>query len=233
MMEMKEASPSVKKLFGEVAPKYDLVTRGLSFGLEARIKRQLVSGINLYQVESALDLATGTGDLAYLIQAKYPEAKIIAIDLSPEMLSEAFKKQKNETITFRELDMANLISLDLKFDVITGGYALRNAPDLNQLVRNLANITKPKAICAFFEFSKFENPILQKLQYLILQFWCLVWSLILHQKLFVYNYIPQTLSQFPNQKDLIDLFQGNGFKLIKQKRYFGGMLQNLWFEKIS
>ncbi|MDA3873151.1 MAG: class I SAM-dependent methyltransferase, partial [Kiritimatiellae bacterium] len=76
-----------RNLFREVAPRYDLITRILSFGRDAAWKRWMLNQLPHQSPGSILDLACGTGDITRALHQRYPHAKVIGLDLTPEMLT--------------------------------------------------------------------------------------------------------------------------------------------------
>jgi demethylmenaquinone methyltransferase/2-methoxy-6-polyprenyl-1,4-benzoquinol methylase len=154
---------------------------------------------------------------------------VTAVDLSPEMLALAKKKMGSASnVQLIEMDLTNLNDLNKKFDVITGGYALRNAPDLEKLIRDLKIKLNPNGEMAFFDFSKSPSKFISFFQILVLKIWCTFWSLILHRRFDVYGYIPKTLSLFPDRIELHQLFLQSGFRILKSKSHFGGLLESIW-----
>ena len=127
-----------RRLFSPVAEVYPLVTKILSFGRDAAWKRTLIRSLPRQGAAAILDLACGPGDLTFPLSDRYPQAQIAGIDLNPAMLEraranlEAAPASLKDRVTFSEGDMNALGFADASFDLITGGYALRNSPDLKR-----------------------------------------------------------------------------------------------------
>jgi ubiquinone/menaquinone biosynthesis C-methylase UbiE len=136
-LPMKESlhSPETKRsyniqLFTQLAPKYNFITKVLSLWRDTAWKDNLVRTLPDCENPNCLDFACGTGDLTFRLAQKYPKGKILAIDLTELMIELAQSLNKYENITFELKDMCDTKLPDNTFDIVTGGYALRNAPDL-------------------------------------------------------------------------------------------------------
>lgn len=150
---------SNEKVFGEIAARYDLITRILSFGADRRWKRDLVAALASVQAQqraelACVDLACGTGDISLLVAQQFPKARVVGLDICPEMLEVARTRASGDQLRFVQQDMTCLqFELD-SIDLVTGGYALRNAPELSTTLGEIHRILKPGGVAAFLDFSK-------------------------------------------------------------------------------
>ena len=228
--------PEVKKnfndkLFTEVAPKYNFITKALSLGRDGAWKKMIIKRLPALKNANCLDIACGTGDISFLLAKKYKDGRILGVDLNEDMLNVAKKKRVNNNIEFRQSDMNSLnINFD-SIDIVTGGYALRNSPDLEKTLKGLYRIMKKGATAAFLDFSKPKNQLLQRLEYFILKFWGGFWGLLAHGNPDVYGYIADSLKNYPDREAFKDLIIKTGFKNIKRKLLYFGMLEIISFEK--
>jgi len=88
-----------EKNFSEVAPRYDFITRALSFGQDAAWKRTLISWLPSHQSPVCVDLACGTGDIAFLLTGKYPHGRIAGVDITEPMLNIARRRNTNPNVS--------------------------------------------------------------------------------------------------------------------------------------
>jgi len=86
--------------FAEVAPQYDFITRVLSFGRDAAWKRTLISLLPSHESPVCVDLACGTGDIAFLLAGKYPRGRIAGVDITEPMLDIARQRNTHPNVTF-------------------------------------------------------------------------------------------------------------------------------------
>lgn len=229
-------SPETKQsfnrlLFSEVAPKYDFITKVLSFGRDTAWKRRLMASLPGKPDSMCVDLACGTGDITRMLSNRYPDGRITGLDLTPAMLQLARKQTTNPAISYVEGSMALLPFESGSVDIVTGGYALRNAPDLNQTIDEIARVLRPGGSAAFLDFSKPSNRLGQQLSHIALKFWGGFWGFVLHGNPDVYGYIADSLNLYPDRTGLRDRFAARGFVLQNSRRFFGGLLEIVCFEK--
>lgn len=229
-------APQTKKslnlaLFSVVAPKYDFITKALSFGRDAAWKRALLAELPPAENPACADLACGTGDLARLLANRYPAGDIAGLDLTPAMLEIARRQNGHAHARYLEGSMDALPFGDASLDIVTGGYALRNAPDLEQTLDELARVLRPGGTAAFLDFSKPRNRLGQQATHLILKFWGGLWGLLLHGNPDVYGYIADSLRRYPDRTALRALFETKGLRLVKSRLCFLGLLEITVFER--
>lgn len=212
-------------LFREVAPRYDLITRLLSFGRDAAWKRQMMARLPDEQPARCADLACGTGDLTRALAARYPDAQIIGIDLTPEMLDRARRLTAQPRIEYRQGDMNELPLPDASVDVITGGYALRNAPDLDTALREIRRVLRPGGVFAFLDFSKSPHRPAERIGYALLKLWGGFWGLVLHGHPDVYGYIAESLRAYPDRFALRTRLVSAGLQPHAHRIYMGGLVE--------
>ncbi len=219
-------------MFGEIAPKYDFITRILSFGSDKGWKDHLVSALPDIENAHCLDLACGTGDITFRLARKYPAGHVVGLDLTEAMVSIARQRNNYDNVEFLLGDMSKTEFPAESFEIVTGGYALRNAPDLSKMLKEIGRVLKCGGTGAFLDFSKMRNRTLQKLEFLILKSWGGFWGLTLHANAEVYTYIAESLKQFPESSQLKLLLEQNGFGNIRSKKHFFGVTETIIFEKI-
>jgi demethylmenaquinone methyltransferase / 2-methoxy-6-polyprenyl-1,4-benzoquinol methylase len=202
----------VRQLFGVVAPRYNVVSSMLSFLRDSAWKKLLVRMLTPPKANCGiLDLACGTGDITLLLSAAYPDARIVGCDLAVEMVriaSGRLSAKRNVTLTLQ--DMGSLGLKDGSVDLVVGGYALRNAPDIRGTIRETARILRTGGSAAFLEFSKSSVPLIAAVQSGLLLLWGGLWGLLLHRRPWVYAYLGRSLSVFPDRKRLLSLFREAG-----------------------
>ena len=140
----------VRTLFATIADRYDLITSILSYGQDARWKAKLVSLADVRRGERALDLAAGTGDIALAIAAR--GAKTIGLDITHRMLQLA--ASKSSAARFITGDMTSLPFRSSSFDLITTGYGLRNVPDLDTAIDEIARVLRPGGRLLSLDFNR-------------------------------------------------------------------------------
>ena len=218
-------------LFAEVAGKYSFVTRVLSFGRDKAWKRKLVAGLPPADQPQCLDLACGTGDITLALADKYSHGTITGLDLCKPMLEIARRRNGHQHVTFVAGDMSQTGLANESIDIVTGGYALRNCPDLEVTLREIYRVMRPGGVAAFLDFSKPPQKTLQRMEYCLLVTWGGLWGAILHGNPEVYAYIPKSLRVFPDRVRLSELLRETGFVRIEETRYLGGITAVTRFAK--
>ena len=157
--------------FGEAARHYDLATRAMSLGRDMAWKRKLVAALPRFPAPVCVDLACGTGDVTLLLADKYPAGRVIGIDLTESMLKLARQRSQAGNVEFLHQDMGATGLPDELADIVTGSYAVRNAPEFHQAFVEIHRILRPGGFVALLDFSKSPKPWLQKLQLFVLKYW--------------------------------------------------------------
>ncbi len=209
-----------EQLFTVVAPKYDLINRLLSFGRDRAWKDHLVRSLPQCKSPRCLDLASGTGDIAFRVAERFGRAEVTGIDITAAMIELARKANCFENVHFVRADICDTELPDNSVDIVTGGYALRNAPDLDAALTEIHRIMKPGATAAFLDFSKPSGKILQKTESFMLSAWGGFWGIIFHRNPKVYTYIAESLARFPDTIELRKIMEDHGFTHIQSKKHF-------------
>src|SRR5580700_3877647 len=133
----------MREMFNKIAPKYDFITRVISYGMDGRWKRLGVTQAALPECAMVLDLASGTGDFSRLVLENLPGARSVAVDLTEGMLQLARAHGLDEAVCS---DATLLPFADATFDCVFIGYGLRNFPCLATAVREIERVTKPNGL---------------------------------------------------------------------------------------
>ena len=201
----------VRALFATIADRYDLITAVLSYGQDARWKRRLIDLAQVRPGERALDLACGTGDLALAAAAR--GARVVGLDITYRMLQLA--AQKPGAAAFLAGDMTTLPFRSQVFDLVTTGYGLRNVPDLNAAVDEIARVLRPGGRLLSLDFNRPQPALVRAayLSYLTLVGGALGW--LLHRDPDTYRYIPASIRRYPGAAGVAALLAARGFTAVQ------------------
>lgn len=220
-----------RELFSAIAREYSCMSGVLSFGRDRPWKRELIARLPDMAAPACLDLASGNGDLAALLLDRYPAAHVTALDLAEPMLSIARKRfAAEERIEFIEGDMTATGLKPCSFDLITVGYGLRNAPDLDRAVAEIARLLRPGGIVAVLDFSRWNR--LSRIEILLLRLWCGLWGILRSGNPDTYGYIADSLAQYPVRRDLHGRLESHGFRIASARLHFLGVIETLVAEKL-
>jgi demethylmenaquinone methyltransferase / 2-methoxy-6-polyprenyl-1,4-benzoquinol methylase len=204
----------VRQMFNDIAPRYDLLNNLLSFGTHRKWKRKTIRQFRDDDIQSFLDVATGTADLAILASRLKP-GKIMGVDISPEMLANGRKKIKKRKLdTLIKLMIADsevLPFVDNTFDGVTAGFGVRNFENLDKGLSEMCRVLRPGGRAVILEFSIPENKALRRMYFLyFLHVLPFIGRLVSrHGK--AYRYLPDTVSSFPSGRDFLDIMEKAGF----------------------
>jgi len=216
-----------RMLFTIVAPRYRIVTQLLSWGRDAVWKRHLVASLPDITTPNIIDIASGTGDIALACAKRFPNGNICALDLTSAMVASRQKNGTTGRVNFAIQDMCHLGIKSGTAEILTGGYALRNAPDLAQALIEVVRVLKPGGTAAFLDFSKPENRFVAAVEYIILAGWGCFIGLLMHGKPWVYWYIAKSLRQFPNHTELCQKCAQSGLIVERKQFFFFGIVSLL------
>jgi demethylmenaquinone methyltransferase/2-methoxy-6-polyprenyl-1,4-benzoquinol methylase len=195
----------------------------LSLGRDTAWKRRLIRALPDLPSPVCIDLACGTGDLTRLLANRFAEGTIIGQDLTPAMLRRAEEGTRQTNVHYERRDMADTGVPSGSADIVTGGYALRNAPDLDETIAEIARILKPGGHGAFLEFVRWSGRLAGSAERLALRLWGSLWGLLLHRNPEVYGYIAASLSRFPTLPELAERFRARGLAVTRTIRCFAGV----------
>jgi ubiquinone/menaquinone biosynthesis methyltransferase len=220
----------VARLFDTIADRYDLITRLLSYGRDQHWKRRLIATAAIEPGERVLDLACGTGDLAFAASAL--GAKVTGLDLTQRMLVLAQTRAREapampapaNITTFTVGDMTSLPVADASIDVITTGYGLRNVPVLDDAIRECHRVLKPGGRLFSLDFNR---PAFAPLRTAYLAYLTVVGSTVgwvLHGDPDTYRYIPESIKRYPGAEAVVQRLRDAGFREARWEPVLGGLM---------
>jgi demethylmenaquinone methyltransferase/2-methoxy-6-polyprenyl-1,4-benzoquinol methylase len=214
-------------VFRRVAPRYDLLTRLLSFGNDLRWKRELVSLLPAPREGGRiLDLATGTGELPLLVRRAGRAEPIVALDRNREMLQLARAKghrARHEGVAFVVGDLNSLPVAEGVFDAVLMGYGLRYPIDLTATLRAICRALRPGGLFLSLDFGLPESGWYRRLCLGYLLAAGTVWGALLHGRPSTYWHIVESLRAYPGQRTLIRFLEEAGFKRVMVAERLGGI----------
>jgi demethylmenaquinone methyltransferase/2-methoxy-6-polyprenyl-1,4-benzoquinol methylase len=211
-----------RRLFSTIAPRYDLITRLLSFGRDQIWKRRLIAMAGIRAGSRVLDLACGTGDLA--LQAADAGGVVTGLDLAMPMIDLARTKSGANRVGWMVGDMGALPITSGTIDVVTTGYGLRNVPALPEAIAEIHRVLKPGGRLCALDFDRPESPALRAvyLAYLDVVGASLGW--LLHRDPDTYRYIPASIRRYPGSRGVAGLMEQAGFQDVRVVPVLGGLM---------
>ncbi len=215
----------VQNVFDQVYDQYDLMNDFMSLGVHRLWKKDLLNMMNPTSNQKLIDVACGTGDIAKLfLNNVNKKSYVTCVDPNIGMI----KKGKEKLKKFNNLNwvMASAEKLPMtinSFDFYTISFGLRNTKDLNKSLSEAYRVLKPGGRYLCLEFSKIENSGLDFIYKKYSKMIPSIGKLIVGEKE-PYEYLVESIENFVNQDELIDLMKKNGFQNCTYRNLSGGIV---------
>ena len=214
----------VNQMFAQIAPTYDFVNRFMTFGLDQGWRRVVVNEAAPPIGGKALDVATGTGDIALALAPRVgPQGEVVASDFCLEMMlpgpPKAIKAGVASWVRWVAADAMNMPFPDDSFDCVTTGFAMRNVVDIEQAFREMCRVVKPggRVVCLEVARPKFA-PVRWGHQFYFNKVVPLIGRLVSrHHE--AYTYLPESAKNFPPPEQLKAIMERAGLSEVRFKRY--------------
>lgn len=226
-----EQARRVREMFASIAARYDLLNHVLSGNIDKRwrrrVARMLLSTLALRNGSTKpriLDVACGTGDLSFAL-FESGQAQIVGIDFCRPMLEIACSKasRRGSGVTFIEGDALSLPFLDGSFEAVTIAFGLRNLASVEGGLAELFRILKPGGRVVVLEFSKPVVPVLRSLFRIYFTRVLPAFGGLISGSKSAYQYLPESVSLFPDQNELGSLMSRCGFEEVSFQNLSGGI----------
>lgn len=225
MMTSKERF--VHAMFENIAHKYDMMNDLISFRRHKAWRKFTMQNMQVRLGSTALDVCCGTCDWTVSLAGASGGGPIVGLDFSRNMLDFGERKLKWLGLTEQvQLVYGNAMELpfdDNRFDYATIGFALRNVPDLEQVLREMRRVVKPGGLVVSLELSK---PTWQPFKAMYYGYFRYVMPLIgklVAKRYEQYKWLPESLVHFPDHRQLADIFRSNGLRDVRVRPLFGGI----------
>ena len=223
----REQAQRIREMFAAIATRYDLLNHLLSGNVDRRWRRLVVKRLAAtLPTPNAriLDVACGTGDLSLALVAG-THADVVGLDFCRPMLDVAGAKSTGRglTISFVEGDALNLPFRDQSFDGVSIAFGLRNLASLEEGLGEILRILRPGGTVAVLEFSRPRAPILRTLFRLYFTKVLPLFGGLISGSKSAYQYLPDSVSRFPDQSSLAEVMKGDGFSEVTFQNLTGGI----------
>jgi demethylmenaquinone methyltransferase/2-methoxy-6-polyprenyl-1,4-benzoquinol methylase len=212
----------VRRLFATIAPRYDLITRILSFGRDSHWKIRLIELADVRPGTRMLDLACGTGDIAF--EGARRGASAVGLDITASMVDLARAKAGSERLSWLLGDMAALPVASGSFDLVTTGYGLRNTSDLPGALADIHRVLRPGGRLCSLDFDRPERATVRGVYLTFLTVFGSTLGFVLHGDPDTYRYIPASIRRYPGARGVCDLMRAAGFRDVRHIRVLGGLM---------
>ncbi|MDH7487588.1 MAG: ubiquinone/menaquinone biosynthesis methyltransferase [Anaerolineae bacterium] len=213
-------SAFIRRLFGSIATRYDLLNRLISFGQDQAWRRYAVAQCRLSPRGRLLDVATGTGDMALQALRHYPRATVVGIDLTPDMLQRAQEKATaagREPFALLRGDALELPFADGCFDAVVSGFMMRNVADVAGALAEQRRVVRPGGRVVCLEITPPQRWPLRWF------FWLYFYGLVpllgglLSGRPAAYAYLPRSVARFFTADELQAVMEAAGLQEVSYR----------------
>lgn len=215
-------------MFTAIAGSYDLMNRLMTGGRDAAWRRAVVHLCALPPGGRLLDVATGTGDIAYEALRLEPTAQPVGLDLTRQMMLVGRGKHAGLAFPFTEGDALALPFADATFDAVCSGFMMRNVVDIAAALREQTRVVKPGGRVVCLELTMPRTPIFGRIFRLyFFHIVPLIGGLISGQRA-AYTYLPESVAAFPPPPELARRMTEAGLREVRYRLMMFGTVALHW-----
>ena len=199
-------------MFNNIAHRYDLLNRLLSFRRDVAWRKKAIKLLNIQANQSVLDLACGTGDMMIELTNTIKDVNLTGGDFSINMLEKAREKQITQPLL--AADAHYLPFKDESFDRMMIAFGFRNVTDKEKGLSEMCRVIKKGGILCILEFSQPENPFFAAIyKFYFTKVLPFIGGIISGNKR-AYEYLPESVYKFPRKKVYKEMILNAGFKEV-------------------
>lgn len=205
----------VASMFDSISKRYDLLNHLLSLGIDIIWRKKAIQLLKPENPKIILDIATGTGDFAIEALVLKPN-KVIGVDISEGMLKVGREKIKqkglDDKIELQLGDSEKLLFQDNKFDAVIVSFGVRNFENLEKGLADMFRVLKPGGTTVIVEFSKPQRFPLKQIFNIYFKSILPIIGKVISKDQVAYTYLPESVQQFPDGQNFLDILEKVGFK---------------------
>jgi demethylmenaquinone methyltransferase/2-methoxy-6-polyprenyl-1,4-benzoquinol methylase len=218
-------------MFGRIAGRYDLMNRLMTGGQDIRWRRYVIRQAQLPPNGRLLDIATGTGDIAYEGLKVAPGLQAVGGDFTIEMMRAGQKYAGRQAIQWVAADTLALPFPDNSFDAVTSGFLMRNVIDVPGALREQWRVTRPGGRVVVLESSPPKGNLFRPFIHLHLNVVIPALGRLIAGDGEAYRYLPNSTQQFQSPEEMADLMRQVGFSHVGYRLFMFGAIAVHWGQK--
>ncbi len=221
----------VQGMFDRIAQRYDLINRIISGGQDLRWRRLVVERAALPPQGSLLDIAAGTGDIAFEALKTAPAASVMGADFALGMMQVGKRRWPyGQQVTWAGADAMRLPFAEACFDAVVSGYLMRNVVDISQALAEQWRVLKPRGRIVILDTSPPPDNLLKPLITLHLKYGIPLVGRLVGGKAAgdAYRYLPESTQAFKTPAELARLVKAAGFADVDYKTLMFGAMAVHW-----
>jgi demethylmenaquinone methyltransferase / 2-methoxy-6-polyprenyl-1,4-benzoquinol methylase len=219
-----EKKDYVRKMFSRIAPYYDRMNRIITFGQDSRWRRRVIDLLQPVNGRLYLDVGAGTGDLSKLLHETCPDSRIIAADLTWEMVKLGKDTKNDANILWILADAQDLPFANGTFDGTVSGFLFRNVPDMDRALVEQIRILTDRSRLVSLDTTPPSRNILYP--FILLYFRLIIPAIgkLLTGDLLAYSYLPESTQKHVTSDELFSKMTRAGFRSVGYEKWMAGTM---------
>ena len=216
----------VEAMFDNIANEYDRFNYLASFNIDRIWRKRAISSLKPFAPRNVLDIATGTGDLALLIEKILKPESITGCDISDGMMQVAREKCRRRGITnirFEKEDCTALSYPDDSFDALTSSFGVRNFQELEKALGEMYRVLRQGGHLVILELSSPTRFPMKQLFPVYAKYVMPTLGRLFSKDAKAYRYLPESIAAFPQGEVMQGILEKVGFSKVEFRRYTGGI----------
>lgn len=220
-------------MFNRIAPCYDFLNHFLSAGWDWWWRLKATKALACYLEKAGrsgatiLDVATGTGDLAFSLLRRFPDSFVVGVDIAEEMLLRSLRKarknKKNQRYVCVQGDALELPFKSASFDAVMIAYGIRNVPDVHRALEEFHRVLKPDGYIMVLEFGLPERPLIREVYLFYFSRVLPFLGGLISGNREAYTYLPVSVHHFLPPVAMKDVVQEHGFVVLWTYTFMAGV----------
>jgi demethylmenaquinone methyltransferase/2-methoxy-6-polyprenyl-1,4-benzoquinol methylase len=223
-----ERAAAVRDIFARIAPRYDLMNRLMTFGMDRQWRRFVIRKAALPRDGWLLDIATGTGDIAFEALRQAPDARVFGADFVPEIMQIGRGRSSGQWVHWSMADALALPFPDASFDAVTHGFLVRNVVDIPRAFAEQWRVLKPGGRVVCLDTTPPPPNALRPLLNFYLARVVPVIGAIVSGHRDAYTYLPRSTLGFKTPVELAALMREAGFVDVGYRRFMFNTIAVHW-----
>ncbi|MBE2184856.1 MAG: ubiquinone/menaquinone biosynthesis methyltransferase [Anaerolineae bacterium] len=230
-LQGKERADYIQNMFDRVADRYNLMNRVMTAGQDMKWRRFMLDKAGLKPGDYLLDLATGTGDIAFEALRQTPDIYAVGGDFSLGMMQVGKSLPMGDQVLWSGADALNLPFPDASFDALTAGYLMRNVIDTTRTFSEQMRVLKPGGRLVLLDTAPPPQNLLKPFIVGYLKYGIPTLGRIINGNADAYQYLPESTRKFKTPDELAALMREAGFQNVSYKTFMFGTMAVHWAEK--
>ncbi len=229
-LQGQEKASYVRDMFGRVAERYNLMNRLMTAGQDQKWRRFVIQRAKLPQGGTLLDMATGTGDIAFEALRAEPTARVIGADFALPMMMVGQRQRMGTHVHWCGADALHLPFPHECFDAVVSGYLVRNVIDIRQTLREQLRVVKPGGRIVILDSSPPPQNLLRPLILLYLRYGIPLLGRLISGggAADAYKYLPESTQAFKTPDELAAIMRETGVRNVEFQTFMFGTMAVHW-----